>query len=176
MKNWKLTSGAFIVLLASAFTVADSVNWKVKEDAYALTFKGGKIDGSIKGLKASILFDEANPEKSKISTTLDVNTVNTGNGMMNKHAQSESALDVKNFPTISFESTSVSGKNGSYTAVGKLTMKGVTKEVSLPFTYENKGATALFKGKFSIAPKEYNITRTGTPDVLEIEITVPVTK
>jgi polyisoprenoid-binding protein YceI len=176
MKNMKLTFGALIILVASAFTIVDSVNWKVQEDAYAVTFKGGKVEGSIKRLKASILFDQANPEKSKITTSLEVNTINTGNGMMNKHAQSESALDVKNFPSINFESVSVSGKNGNYTAVGKLTIKGVTKEISLPFTFEDKGASALFKGKFSIVPKEYNITKSGTPDTLEIEITVPVTK
>ncbi|MBL7911864.1 MAG: YceI family protein [Bacteroidia bacterium] len=175
-KNIKLAVAAFTILFASAFTVIQSVNWKLKEDAYTVSFKGPKVDGVIKGLKTSIVFDEANPEKSKITATMDANTVNTGNGMKNKHAKAEDALNAAQFPEIKFESTSVSGKVGNYTAVGKLTIKGVTKEINLPFTFENKGAEAVFKGKFSIVTKDYNITKKGTPDVLEIDLNVPVTK
>lgn len=176
MKSLKLTLGAFAVLLASAFTVIQSTNWKLKEEAYSVTFKGGKVEGAIKGLKTSIAFDEAKPENSKITATLDVSTINTGNGMMNKHAKSEEALDAKKFPSINFESVSVTGKEGSYIANGKLTIKGITKEIKLPFTFENKGSESLFKGKFSITPKDFNINRGGTPETLEIEITAPVTK
>jgi polyisoprenoid-binding protein YceI len=176
MNRLKLGIGATAVLIASAFTVIQSTNWKLKEEAYSVTFKGGKVEGVIKGLKTSITFDEAKPENSKIIATLDVNTINTGNGMMNKHAKSEDGLDAKKFPSINFESLSVTGKNGKYSANGKLTIKGVTKEINLPFTFENKGLESLFKGKFNIKPKDFNITRGGTPEALEIEITAPVTK
>lgn len=176
MKNIKLALGALTVLAASAFTAIQSTNWKLKEDAYSVTFKGKKVEGIIKGLKTNISFDEAKPENSKITASLDVNSINTGNGMKNKHAKSEDALAADKFPTINFESVSVTGKNGTYTAHGKLTIKGITKDINLPFTFENKGAGAEFKGKFSIAPKDYNITKGGTPETLEIEISTPVTK
>jgi polyisoprenoid-binding protein YceI len=172
----KLTLGALTLLMASAFVAIQSVDWKLKEDAYSVNFKGNRITGTMKGLKTVITFDEARPESAKISATLDVNTINTGNGMMNKHAKSEDALDVKRFPTIHFESVSVSGKNGAYNAIGKLSIKGITKEINLPFTFENKGAEAVFKGKFSIVTKEFNLTRGGTPETIEVEITTPVTK
>ena len=176
MKSIKLALGALTVLIASAFTAIQSTNWKLKGDAYSVTFKGKKVDGVIKGLKTNISFDEAKPENAKITASLDVNTINTGNGMKNKHAKSEDALDAKKFPTINFESVSVTGKGGTYVAIGKLTIKGVTKEISLPFTFENKGAESEFKGKFTITPKDYTITKDGTPETLEIEITTPVTK
>jgi polyisoprenoid-binding protein YceI len=176
MKKIKLTIGVFTVLIASAFTVIESVNWKVKEDIYAVNFSGGKVKGIIKGLKSTIVFDEVNPEKSKISASLDVSTINTGNGMMNKHAKSESALDAEKFSTITFEATSISKKGTAYEATGKLTVKGVTKEIVLPFTFENKGAEAIFKGTFSIVPKDYGVTRSGTPDKLDIELNIPVIK
>lgn len=176
MNSLKLGIGATAVLIATAFTVIHSTNWKLKEEAYSVTFKGGKVEGVIKGLKTSITFDEAKPENSKITATLDVNTINTGNGMMNKHAKFEDGLDAKKFPSINFESLSVTVKSGKYSANGKLTIKGVTKEINLPFTFENKGLESLFKGKFNIKPKDFNITRGGTPEALEIEITAPVTK
>jgi polyisoprenoid-binding protein YceI len=176
MKTTKFILSAFVVLFLSAFTIIQSSNWNLKEDVYAVTFKGTKVNGVIKGLKTSIVFDEAKPENSKISATLDVNTVNTGNGMMNKHAKSEEGLDAKKYGTITFESTSVSRKGSSYNAAGKLTIKGVTKEINLPFTFETVGTESVFKGKFSITPKDYNIIKGGTPEILDIDIIAPVTK
>ena len=171
MKNIKLLLGATTILVASAFTVIESVNWKIKED-YSVKFDGGKVHGTMKGLTATISFDEASPEKSKITASIDAKTVNTGNGMMNKHAESEDALNTDKYPVITFTSKSVAKKGDAYEATGDLTMKGVTKEVKLPFTFSKD----VFNGKFKIAPKEFNITRGGTPDALEIELNIPVTK
>ena len=178
MKKVTLALGIFIVLFGSAFTVVESINWKVKEDAYSVTFKGGKVNGTMKGLKATILFDEANPAESKITATMNVSSINTGNGMMNQHAKSEDALDATKFPEITFESISISKLGTGFEAKGKLTLKGVTKEILLPFTFEKTAVAtvSLFKGKITLAPKEYNITRSGTPDNLDIEISLPVTK
>ena len=176
MKNIKLIVTTFVLLNIFAFTRIQPTSWKVKEDAYTVTFKGTKVEGTMKGLQATIVFDEANPGSAKIHASLDVNTLNTGNGMKNKHAKSEEALNAKQFPHITFESVSVTGKNGSYVAQGNLTIKGITKEVKMPFTFVNKGSEAVFTGKLNIVSKDYNITKAGAPASFEVEITVPVIK
>jgi polyisoprenoid-binding protein YceI len=176
MKKVTVALGIFIVLFASAFKSTELINWKVKEGAYSVSFNGGKIKGVLTGLKATILFDEISPEKSKIYASVDVNTINTGSGMKNKHAKTESALDVEKFSMIIFESTSIYKNGTDYEAKGKLSIKGVTKEIILPFTFTKNGDEAVFKGKFSIATKDYNITRMGSPDDVVIELDVPVTK
>lgn len=176
MKKNILISAIFLLLIASAFKVIEIVNWKVKDDTYTVTFKGGHISGAIKGLKATVLFDEANPAKSKITASIDANSVKTGNGMRDKHARSESALAADKFPSITFVSDAVSKKGTGYEASGKLTMKGVTKQVLLPFTIEHKGDEAILNGTLKISPKDFNVERGGTPDFLDITIKVPVTK
>jgi polyisoprenoid-binding protein YceI len=176
MKTATVALRVFIILFAFAFTIIEPINWKVKEGSYSVSFKGGKIEGILTGLKATILFDEINPEKSKIYASVDVNTINTGNSLKNKHAKAESALDVARFSMIIFESTGIYKKGTDYEAKGKLSMKGVTKEIILPFTFLKKGDEAVFKGKFSVTPKDYNITKMGTPDEVVIELEVPVTK
>ena len=176
MKKINAVLAVIAVFSASAFITIQSTNWKLKEDAYSVTFRGKKVDGIIKGLKTIINFDAAKPENSTIKATLDVESINTGNGLMNKHAKSESGLDVKNFPSITFESTSVKAKDGAYNANGKLTIKGVTKNINLPFKFVVKGTEAEFVGQLTISPKDYNITRSGTPESLEITIKAPVTK
>lgn len=62
---------ALSAILVSAFTLMQSINYKAKDGEYAVTFKGGKVDGVMSGLKASINFNEASPETSKIIATFD---------------------------------------------------------------------------------------------------------
>ncbi len=176
MKTIKLALGAFAVLALSAFTVVQSSDWKLNEQSYSVTFKGGDLEGTFKGLKTAILFDEAVPEKAKISASINVNTINTGNGMKNKHAKGADALNAKQFPEITFVSESVNKKGTSYTALGKLTMRGVTKALSLPFTFTNKGVEGIFSGKLTVNTKEYGITKMHVPEIIEINIVASVTK
>ncbi|HSZ24279.1 MAG TPA: YceI family protein [Cytophagaceae bacterium] len=176
MKKLSILIAIVAITAASSYTILESVNWKVKEDGYSVAFKGGKVNGVAKGLKATILFDEANLAGSSISASIDANSLNTGNGMLNKHAMSETAIDAEKYPTITFLSQSITGGAGSYTAIGKLTLKGVTKEIKLPFTFENKGSEGVFKGSFTVITKEYNITRSGSPESVEVTLSIPVTK
>jgi polyisoprenoid-binding protein YceI len=165
-----------IVLLFSAYTLIQSSNWNLKEDTYTIKFSGKKVDGQFKGLKTSIVFDPAHPEKSKLSATVEVSTINTGNGMKDTHAKSETAFDAGAFPTIKFESTSVSQKNGKYEAVGNLTIKGISKPLTIPFSFDSKGSESVFTGKFMVSPKAFNMTRNGLPDSVEVDLNIPVTK
>lgn len=161
-----------IAFASAAFTFNQSTSWKSSENDYTVSFKGDKVDGAFKGLKSSVVLDDAHPEKSKISASIDATTVSTGNGMMNKHAQSSDALDTKKHGSITFESTEVVKKGSSYTATGKLTMKGVSKTITIPFTFSEKGQEAQLSGSFSVAPKDYGITRKGTPKQIEISLAI----
>lgn len=158
----------------SAFTVVTNTEWKVKEDVYSVKFTGKKINGIFKGLKSSISFDEANPANSKITASIDATSANTGNGMKNKHTKQ--GLGTEQYPQIKFESTSVSKKGDGFEALGKLTIKDVTKDIAFPFTFTKNETGGVFAGKFSVVPKEYHVDKSGTPDVIEIELNIPVAK
>src|SRR5580692_7220871 len=103
-----------------AFTLL-AAGWKVNTGA-EVKFRSEKIDGSFSGLKASIVFDEQHPEAAKISASIDATSVATGFFLKNSHAKD--ALGIDNYPTIKFESTSVSKNGNGYVAKGNLTMKG----------------------------------------------------
>ncbi|MBA4144613.1 MAG: polyisoprenoid-binding protein, partial [Cytophaga sp.] len=57
---------------------------------------------------------------------------------------------------------------------GMLTLKGITKEINFPFTFD----TDTFIGTFSIAAKDFNINREGAvpSGQIKIELTIPVTE
>jgi polyisoprenoid-binding protein YceI len=166
----------YMMLIASTISFSAFIaltNWKVKEP-YEVKFAGGKIHGEFQGLKASIEFDKTHPEDSKISATIDVSTLATGFFIKTAHAKE--ALDADKYPSISFSSTSVSKNGNDFEAKGRLTMKGVTQPVTIHFTFEDKGNEGVFKGSFKVIPKNFNITKDGSPDELTISLLVPVTK
>jgi polyisoprenoid-binding protein YceI len=171
MKKIMCTVLAALVISLSAFIAITT--WRVKEP-YEVKFSGGKIHGEFKGLKANIRFDKAHPEASAISASIDVNTIATGFFLKNNHAKD--ALDADKYPITRFRSTSVSKNGSGYKAAGNLTLKGVTRPVTIYFTFEDRGRSGIFRGTFKFAPKSFSITHDGTPDELTILLTVPVTQ
>lgn len=163
---------ALFIISISAFAIT-LTTYKVKTP-YEVKFSGGKIHGIFETLRANIQFDKTNPEQSKISASIDAESLATGFFLKNSHARA--AIDADTYPTITFVSTSVTKSGSAFQATGNLKLKGVTKPVTIHFTFDEKGNEGVFKGSFKIAPKEFTITRSGTPDELTISLTVPVTK
>ena len=86
----KKISFAFLVVVLSAFTVHQAINWQIKEKEYAIKFETRWAEGTIKGLRGTINFDQNNLGKSSFDVTIDVKTINTGNSLKDKHAKAES--------------------------------------------------------------------------------------
>jgi polyisoprenoid-binding protein YceI len=174
MKKQFYVIAAIAILAASSFTAFQSSDLKIA-DSYSIKFNGGDPSGEFKGLKGTINFDPANPGAAKFDVTIDVATINTGNGMKNTHAQSEKWLDAVKYPVIRFTSKTVTKTASGFEATGTLDMHGVQKDITLPFTF----ADNVFNGNIEVNRMDYNIN-TAEPkhggSVFKIDITVPVTK
>jgi polyisoprenoid-binding protein YceI len=175
MNKVKLLIGTLTIFLASAFSVIVSIDWKVKDDYSVKAYATDKVQGygiSFKGLKSTISFDEENPEKSKISASIDATSIDTGNDGMTAHAKEAEALNTNKFPIINFDSKTITKTITGYEATGDLTIKGITKEIKFPFVFVQE----IFRGVFTITPKDFNLTRDGVPEKMTIELIIPVTK
>jgi polyisoprenoid-binding protein YceI len=99
-----------------------SVIFKVKHQNVSWFY--GRFDT----IKGSIILDEA---KSSVSLTIDASSANTGNERRNRHLVGPDFFNTKQFPEIKFESKSVEvSKAGHLNVKGKLTIRGVTKDVN----------------------------------------------
>jgi|HubBroStandDraft_2_1064218.scaffolds.fasta_scaffold254352_1 polyisoprenoid-binding protein YceI len=170
---------ALLIITASAFTFIQTQNWKISED-YIIKFSGNNVSGIFKGLKGTINFDDANLGSSKFEVTVDVATINTGNGMKNTHAKSDKWFDVEKYPTISFVSTSITKSPTGYDAKGNMQIHGVTKEVTLPFTFQKTANGGVFTSTFDINRLDFNM-QTPEPDlgaatILKVDLNIPVHK
>ena len=172
--NYLIISGAIILL--SAFTISNSLNWKIAKN-HSIQFSGTEVEGVFKDLKGSVQFDEANLEASKVSFTVAVSSINTGNGTKNKHAVSDKWFDADQFPNIIFEATKFVKTTNGYNATGNMTIHGITKELSIPFTFIND----TFTSKFSVNRMDFKIgTMKGmskkVSNAIELDVTIHVTK
>lgn len=86
----------------------------------------------------ALTWDPANPEKSSVKVTINTEGVDSGVDVFDGHLKSEKFFDAAKFPTITFESTSLKRKGpNDGVMTGNLTIKGVTKPVTLDVKINN---------------------------------------
>lgn len=170
---------AIVLLITCISSQLLAQNWEI-EEGYEITFSGKKAEGSFQGLTGRIRFDPFNLSNSQFNVSLDVNSIETGNNTKNKHARSENWFYAKSFPKINFNSKSVSKTSAGYVVVGELELRGATKEVSLPFSFQRNNEQGEFKGTLTLNRKDFgiegNFMEFLVGDQFEVSITVPVVR
>jgi len=131
---------------------------------------GVNTGGNFKGLEGTIAFDKDNPEKANFTMSVEATTVNTDNDSRDGHLRKAEYFDVANHPKITFTSEKVTGKNGNMTATGQLTIKGTSKNISIPFKAAPKDDGYLFEGSFQINRRDFKVG--GNSVVLGDNVTV----
>jgi len=116
-------------------------------------------------------------ESSFVKIEIDAASVDTNNEDRDKHLRSPDFFNAKQFPKISFESTSIVNRSGTaYTVKGDLTCHGVTKPVTITMKFigsgdkGRSGYLAGFSGEFSFDRREFGITT--YPDALGADVHV----
>ncbi|MDX2112060.1 MAG: YceI family protein [Verrucomicrobiota bacterium] len=143
-----------------------------------------KVPGTFADFSGTIVFDEKSPESSKVDAIIKIASVNTNNAKRDGHLQAPDFFDVAKFPEIKFTSTSWK-KTGDnlYEVTGNLTMRDVTKPVTLTVTSlgtapgRNDTTLAGWEAKAKLDRNAWGITY-GAPAVgsdVEIEINIEAT-
>ena len=127
------------------------------------------VKGEFDKVSGSVSFDPANPSASSVTASIDTSTISTRDEQRDGHLKSADFLDVEKFPSIDFKSKSVTASTSdSFTVLGDLTIRGVTKEVSLkveeltgeakdPWGNMRRGATAKAKINRKDFGMEFNV-------------------
>ena len=168
-----LLAFAFISLAAIAAT-----SWTPTTGAVVFHIKnaGITVDGKFSGLAAAIKFDENDLANSSIYASVKAATVNTGIDKRDKHLRKGEYFDVANHPKIELRSTSFTKSESGFTGQFDVTIKGKTKNLALPFTFDNKGETGTFKGTLKLDRLDFGVGESGfiLSDDVKIEITLNV--
>ncbi|WP_229253694.1 YceI family protein [Dyadobacter sp. NIV53] len=100
---------------------------------FSVKFIFGTCHGTFDAPKGSAIFNEKNPGSSSFDLTIAANTFKTGNNTRDKDMKSEKYFYVSKYPEIHFKSTKVEKKGDKFQATGSMTIRDVSKTVTLPF-------------------------------------------
>lgn len=106
------------------------------------------VRGQFGEFTGDVEFDPSNPEKSKFNFEINVNSVDTREGKRDTHLRSADFFDAGKYPAMTFKSNKVvlSGDN-KYIVDGILTIKDVSKDISLEFYYYGQKENPLKPGQ-----------------------------
>jgi polyisoprenoid-binding protein YceI len=94
-----------------------------------------KVRGRFTDFEGTIQFNAEQPEQSSVSFSINTASIDTNENDRDKHLRSADFFDADNHPTIKFQSTRVKGGGTKFDVVGNLTIRGVSKELTLPVSF-----------------------------------------
>ncbi len=132
------------------------------------------VNGNATGISGTVTFDPTDPSATKGKIVIQSSSLHVGNTMQQQHMQSDKWLDVAKFPEISFDARELknvktSGNETTADATGTFTLKGVSKEITVPvkLTYlkgmlgkrvpNQNGDLLVIRSNFSIKRSDFNI-------------------
>jgi polyisoprenoid-binding protein YceI len=123
-----------------------------------------KVRGRFADFAGTINFDADQPAQSSVSLTIQAASIDTSTPDRDAHLRSDDFFAVEKYPTITFDSTGITATGGNdYHVTGNLTMRGVTKSITIPVTLLGTAVDpwgnqkVAFEGEVTINRKDYGL-------------------
>jgi polyisoprenoid-binding protein YceI len=124
-----------------------------------------KVRGSFNEFEGTAVLDGANPANSHAEVTIKAASIDTRNAQRDEHLRSNDFLAMQEHPEITFTSTGARQVDETtFELTGDLTIRGVTKQVTIPFTFEGAAKDpfgnlrAGFEGSVVINRKDWGVS------------------
>jgi polyisoprenoid-binding protein YceI len=181
MRPFLLAATACAMALPAA---AAPPTWVVQRPASTIGFTGSMngqaFNGSFGQWNAQIAFDPKDLAGSHIAVTIDTASARTGDETRDEALPTPDWFNAKAFARATFVSRTITAAGpGRYVAQGDLTIRNVTRPVSLPFTLAITGDTAKAAGSLAIDRSAFGVGqgqwKTGEAVGLKVQVNVSVT-
>jgi polyisoprenoid-binding protein YceI len=149
-------------LLALSIAPAEAAHWTVdaakSKLGFTVQWAGAPFVATFKSWKADIDFDPADLAHAHAVVAVDLDSETSDAPDNDDGLKGAQGFQVSQFPTAHFETTSFAHTGGNaYVASGKLTIHGLTRPVTLPFTLTISGDKAHMTGKAQIVRTDYGV-------------------
>jgi polyisoprenoid-binding protein YceI len=160
-------SGILAILSTAALFAADTYQFDLAHSSVAFTVRHmviTNVRGNFKDFQGTILYDPTDVTKSSAEVTIKTASIDTDNTQRDNHLRSPDFFDAEKFPEITFKSKSVEKKGDGYVLNGTLSLRGVSKDVGIPFEIlgtvkDPMGNTRLgAHGELSVNRMDYGVS------------------
>lgn len=128
----------------TAPAAAPTSTWKLDPSHTTIEFSAKHmmfttVKGRFTDIDGTIQVNGSAPDSAVVNVTMKAASIDTRNEQRDGHLRSADFLDVEKFGDVTFKSTKISGTKEKFTIEGDLTIRDVTKSVTLDVTYEGAG-------------------------------------
>ena len=136
---------------AQTNAIAAKVDFKIKN-------AGITVDGTFDSIQAQLNLPKTKWNNATLTGKVYGKSIKTGIGLRDKHLINDDYFDVETFPWITLTSLSLDEiKKGEVLGEFNLSIKDITKQVSIPLIYSTSGNNVIVKGEFVINRLDFGI-------------------
>lgn len=152
-----------LILVLVCGSVALAANkWTVQPKESKLTFvatqQGAEFTGVFERFTADIQFDPQDLAGSRFDVKVETASASTRDGDRDETLKSDDFFAVKQYPTAHYVADHFTAKGGNkFSATGKLTIRNVTRDVPIDFTFESKDSSAWLKGAAQLKRLDFGV-------------------
>jgi len=175
MIRFLIAAGAMLMAATPAFAVTQ---WEAKPEANSISWIAASselISGYCSAFTSDIAFDPSALAQSSVKIVIDIASCRTGAEDKDKLLPEAEWFNESKFSNAQFSAAKFRALGGNkYAADGELTLKGVTRPLTLDFTLEISGADAHVIGTARIDRTHFGIGSHTTAAYVEPEVTVKI--
>lgn len=183
----KAKTFALAALTLTAGLALAAAQWTLQPAASKISFvakqAGAEFEAVFQKFTADIKFDPKDLAGSRFDVTIDMASVNSKDVERDTELKTPALFDTRKFPTARFVADKFSDKGGGkYSATGKLTIRDVTKDTPIEFTFAEKGGAATLTGTSSIKRLDFGVGQgewkdtSGVPNDVKVRFTLSLKK
>jgi polyisoprenoid-binding protein YceI len=172
---------------ASPTAAASLPHWVQAPAGSSLTFTfdqaGAASKGSFKQFTTELAYDEKSPATGSLNVKVQIGSIDTQDQERNEMLVGADLFDAQKFPNAQYTANSLAKNSaGGVEAVGKLTLRGVTRDLRLPLKIERTAAGFTLSGETAIKRLDYGVGQgdwkatDGVGDEVKIQYKVALVK
>jgi len=153
------------LLLICCFLFAGTAlagDWTIDPAGSTLTFiptyQEEPVPGRFTAFSGSLVFDPADPATGKLHVVVDISSADFDSEDLKQGVRTAEWFDTANFPAAEFDSHAIHRiATQQFAAEGTLAMKGISRKITVPFTWEENSDIARMLGELDLSRTDFNI-------------------
>ena len=162
MRKYPLFAYLLLLVLVCGGVAVAATQWTLQPQESKLTFvgiqAGAEFEGTFQRFTADIRFDPQDLAGSHFDVKIDMSSVDSRDSERDDTIKSDDLFAVKQFPTAHYVTGRFTSKGGNkFAGAGKLTLRNVTRDVPVEFTFEQKNGSAWLKGSAQLQRLDFGV-------------------